>query len=197
MWLCCCYPCVKIMKHIPKKLLLLVIIIDLLLKDYLINFIVNKRSNRYTPNLIGEISILIAVVFFQTTLLSLLRSYQIYSFQQIENFNCLYEKLYNSLFKGNLTSKLTKKMKIGDIKYIVVNFYEDQLWKIIQLILFSTLTSFLIRIINSYLNINYSLYYFGSILLSYCVFLSFKLNRKIMDDNNNNENLKKKIKKKI
>ena len=171
MWLCCCYPCVKIMKYIPKKLLLLVIIIDLLLKDYLINFIVNKRSNRYTPNLIGEISILIAVVFFQTTLLSLLRSYQIYSFQQIENFNCLYEKLYNSLFKGNLTSKLTKKMKINDIKYIVVNFYEDQLWKIIQLILFSTLTSFLIRIINSYLNINYSLYYFGSILLSYCVFL--------------------------
>ena len=208
MWCCCCFFCIKIIKYIPKKLLILVIVIDLLLKDFIINFIINGRNNKYNPNTISQISIIIAIIFFQAILLSLIQLYQIYSFQQIKNFNYLYEKFHNSLFKSNITSRLTKKVKINDIKYIVTKFYEDYLWKIIQLILFLLLTSFLMRLINAYFNISYSLYYFGLIFLSYCVFLSFKLNHKTIDNNNNtnnnnnddkikNENLKKKTKKKI
>ncbi len=209
MWCCCCFFCIKIIKYIPKKLLILVIVIDLLLKDFIINFIINGRNNKYNPNTISQISIIIAIIFFQAILLSLIRLYQIYSFQQIKNFNYLYKKFHNSLFKSNITNRLTKKVKINDIKYIVTKFYEDYLWKIIQLILFLLLTSFLMRLINAYFNISYSLYYFGLIFLSYCVFLSFKLNHKTIDNNNTNnnnnnnddkiknENLKKKIKKKI
>ena len=209
MWCCCCFFCIKIIKYVPKKLLILVIVIDLLLKDFIIDFITNGRNNRYNPSTISQISIIIAIIFFQAILLSLIQLYQIYSFQQIKNFNYLYEKFHNSLFKSNITSRLTKKVKINDIKYIVTKFYEDYLWKIIQLILFLLLTSFLMRLINAYFNISYSLYYFGLIFLSYCVFLSFKLNHKTIDNNNTNnnnnnnddkiknENLKKKIKKKI